>query len=950
MLRKVPRWAKIVAGALALYAALGFLLLPFVIRRQMEARLPPLLHRPVTVREVAFNPFDIALTVRGFSVREKDGSNFVSFEELKVDLAFLRLLTGKVRFEEISLTKPAIDVSLLPGGKLSFADLLEGPSEPKPKDEPPPAVSIERLRIDDGSVGVVDASRGAPVRLRVTPLSLHFDNFTTEPAQDSPYSFTARMDPDTTFSWKGELSINPLRSSGTVAIEKVALAAFAPYLSEATRLRLAGGFLSVRGKYRFDATRSPPVVQLEDGAVELAALRLDGPGARGPLVELEKLRTRGIRFDLAKRSAAVEEVALEGGHIRVRRDKDGAIELQRLAQPPAQEPATKQVAAAPAEQPFHTALQKFRIAGLRVEVEDLVPAAGARFELAPIDLAVGPLEWPTTAAIPLSLSVGINGQGAFTVKGAARPDGAAAVDLGLQRIALAWAQPYVSQSSNAQLRGGVLALEGHAKYAPGKPARSMFDGNVSLDGLSVFAPGVPKEILGFDRFALEKLSVALPPNDVRVGRVLLRGLRARVSKNEDRTSNVDALSKGPKKPPPPGEAEEKVAEKPAPAKAAPPTNDRYAAGAFVIENAAIEYADRSVAPAFSVRIAQLSGKAAPLSWPQMAKTRFDFSAKVDAAPWVLQGEVEPKGPKRADLNAVMTMKGWDLLPTTGYALKATGYPVQKGKFSLDMKYKILERKIEGENVVVIDQLTLGDHQDVKGATSLPVKLALAILTDRDGVLKVDLPVSGDLDDPSFSFGRMVWATVKNLLVKVATSPFALLGSLAGGNDDLSSVAFDPGSSDLARAEAEKLEKLGKLLLDRPALKVEIEGKVDSAADGAALRREKVEERITAGRPASAQGPVTTAEREALVRAEWTRARAAAGKPADAAALPTPQAMEAELVAAEALTPDDLAALASERAEEVQGKLLEVQGLTPERVFVTAPHPDGSTPAAVMALK
>ncbi|HUJ26586.1 MAG TPA: DUF748 domain-containing protein, partial [Myxococcales bacterium] len=735
MLGRIPRWARILAAIVAVYAALGFLLLPYVLRRQLELRLPPLLHRPVTVREVRFNPFDIALTVRGFSVREKDGTNFVSFEELKVDLAFLRLFTGKIRFEEISLQQPAIDVALLPGGKLNFSDLLEGPPSAKKSDEPPPTISIEKLRIDGGSLGVADLTRGEPVRLRLTPLSLHLDNFTTEPAKDSPYSFTARMDPSTVFSWQGEVSVSPLRSSGTIAIENISLASFAPYVADATRLRLAAGLLTLRGKYRFDATQVPMVFELDDGFAGLEGLRLDGPGDRGPLVQLAKLAVRGIRFDLAKRSAALGEVALDGGRVEVRREKDGAIELQKLTeQPPKSEPEPK-------SEPFHLALQAFRVSALRVDFDDLVPPGGARFNLSPIALAVGPLEWPTAKAIPFDVSVGVNEQGLFTVKGSARPDGAAEVDVGLQRIALAWGQPYVSQSSNAQLRGGVFTLDGHAKTTPGKPMRVAFNGGMSVDGLSVFAPGVQKEVIGFDRFAVEKIAATLPPNDVRIDRVLLRGLRARVLTNEDKSSNVGALSK-------------KSAE-PAPAAApagAKPSNDRYAVKALVIENGTVEYADHTVAPPFSVKISQIGGKAAPLAWPDPAKTHFDFSARVDAAPWILQGDVEPRGPRKADLNAIMTLKGWDLLPTSGYSLKGTGYPVQKGKFSLDLKYKVLDRKIDGENLVVIDQLTLGDHQDVEGATGLPVKLALAILTDRNGVLTVDLPVSGDLDDPSFSFG------------------------------------------------------------------------------------------------------------------------------------------------------------------------------------------------------
>src|SRR5215831_11475343 len=160
--RRAPRWTKIVAGVVVAWALFGFLLLPYVLHKQLEKRLPDLLHRQVSIREVRFNPFDIALTIRGFSVREKDGTNFVSFEELHVDLAFLRLLIGRIRFEEISLQKPQIDFALLKGGKLSFSDLLEGGPEKKPEpdsDRPPPAISIARLRIDAGRIGVTDLTQ-----------------------------------------------------------------------------------------------------------------------------------------------------------------------------------------------------------------------------------------------------------------------------------------------------------------------------------------------------------------------------------------------------------------------------------------------------------------------------------------------------------------------------------------------------------------------------------------------------------------------------------------------------------------------------------------------------------------------------------------------------------------------------------------------------------------------
>jgi hypothetical protein len=161
-----------------------------------------------------------------------------------------------------------------------------------------------------------------------------------------------------------------------------------------------------------------------------------------------------------------------------------------------------------------------------------------------------------------------------------------------------------------------------------------------------------------------------------------------------------------------------------------------------------------------------------------------------------------------------------------YSGKYAGYAIEKGKMSLFVKYKIENDQLTAENRVFLDQLTFGDPVDSPDATKLPVTLAVALLKNRNGEIDINLPISGSLNDPEFSVGGLVVKVIVNLLVKAVTSPFALLGSVFGGGEELSNVDFDFGQAVITPPAQPRLEKLAKALLDRPALRLDIEGRAD----------------------------------------------------------------------------------------------------------------------------
>jgi hypothetical protein len=219
-----------------------------------------------------------------------------------------------------------------------------------------------------------------------------------------------------------------------------------------------------------------------------------------------------------------------------------------------------------------------------------------------------------------------------------------------------------------------------------------------------------------------------------------------------------------------------------------------------------------------------------------------------------------------------------------------------------------------------------------------VKLALALLRDRKGVIALEVPVTGSLDDPDVHYGQLVWKVLLNVLGKVATSPFTALGNLFGGGADLSAVAFAPGSAQVDEAGRKVLAGLVKSLEERPDLGLELEGASDSAADGSVLRRASFDAKLRAkawtlegkvGAPSADYQP-TLGQRDAALRALHAAAFPVDPKAPKAPEPPLPE-MEARLLGQEQDDPEALRQLAEARADAVQAALLALNA-PKERVF------------------
>jgi hypothetical protein len=366
-------------------------------------------------------------------------------------------------------------------------------------------------------------------------------------------------------------------------------------------------------------------------------------------------------------------------------------------------------------------------------------------------------------------------------------------------------------------------------------------------------------------------------------------------------------------------------------------------GPVSLVNGKVLFSDFFIKPNYSADLSELTGKLSAFSSetpggePQLADLELRGKAEGTASLEVT-GKLNPLA-KPLALDITGKVRDLELPPLSPYSVKYAGHGIERGKLSMDVHYQVLPSgQLTASNRLVLNQLTFGEP--VAGApNSLPVKLAVALLANSQGVIDLDLPISGSLNDPQFSIGPVIFKIIVNLIGKAITAPFSLLASAFGGGAELSHVAFAPGSAVLTPEARQNLDKVAKALADRPALKITVTGTASLQDERDGLQRERLRQRVLAEKrrasPDSTE-PVSADEYPALLkevyrRTDMPKPRNLVGLAKD---LSVPE-MEALLVAHQGATEAQATELAQERGQAVRSYLV-AQKLPVERLFVAAP--------------
>ncbi len=830
------RWLIGISAAFVLFSVAGFFVLPPIIKAQAEKRLSAELGRTVTLGKVRVNPYLLSLALQDLDIREKDGrGSFLGWKRLYVRFDALPSLAGDWVLGNIELEGFHVGVVINPDGSFNFSDLLAKLAAPSSQTSAPPAkpprpIRVSRLVVTQARVDFSDHSRQHPFTTAIGPVSFTLAQFRTVGDRGAPYHFEAMTEAGERLAWTGTLSADPLKSQGEFALENIVLRKYTPYFEDKLSADLTDGKLTLSGRYEVSFDPRQRILRLSDGQVHLRDLQVNERTTGLHAIELSALDVTAVQADALAFKAAVGGIALAGGHLAVRREKDGSINL--LSMLPQAGPASA-APAAPAKLPDLT-VGEISLKDFKLDLDDQAAPRPARLSLSDLQASVKNVTLADGAVMPLQLSFTWAPGGTVQVAGTVtlRPGLAADLKTEVASLDVLPLSPYLEQFVNARIAQGSVSTTNAVRLtsAGGQPAVS-FAGDIKLEKVALVDGAASEELAGVSSLALIGLKISTAPQlGVSLAEVAVTGPYARVFVNADKSTNLAAVAQAGGPPSTPS--------KEGPASATPPP--KVEIGRVVLTGGDFSFSDRSVQPNVRIALSQFGGTISGLSSENLARADVDLKGTVDGVgPVSINGKLDLLGSSKfVDLR--IDVKNVDLVPLSPYTGKFAGYELARGKLLVDARFHLAGKAIDATNVVTLNQFTFGAVTNSPDATGLPVRLGVALLKDLDGKIVIDLPVQGSLDDPNFRIGKVVLRVIVNLLTKAAVSPFALVGSMfGGGGDELAFQEFSPGSSELQPTQLPKLDTLVKALTNRPGLSLGLEGSYDAAADTYALKQQKV---------------------------------------------------------------------------------------------------------------
>lgn len=715
-------------------------------------------------------------------------------------------------------------------------------------------VQIHTLDLQRSRLDYTDASDAVTTAVTLKNLHGSLVGLSTVPAPAATLVMAAQLNGGG-LGVTGKLDLAGARFDGRLALNTVVLAPLQSLAMPQLQARITKGKLDAHGQLQASWGKQVNL-HIEPAQLTISNMALQQDPSGATPVAWKSVKVKLNRFDLAARNAQVGTVAVKGLKLDVKRLRNGRLDLAALLAPATTPPSPTSNhtprATAPA---WHWQVDRLTLDDGNVAFVDLTANHPVPVDLHAdhyrVDALSSDLRQPLTVALTGEL-----GRGRYDVSGKVTLQPLVA-DLRVHTHSLDMAplQSLISVPLNVRIGSALLSLDGQFGYRDqdNADARISYRGTATLGRVRVQDKLTGDDFLRWHSLVATGLLVRLgegaPHADI--GGLALSDFYARVIINSSGRLNLqDVVATGA------GAAAVSVTRaesSSAPAATAATTpatglalgpRPEIRIGQITLARGQLNYTDNFIKPNYTANVTDLAGSIGAFGTREGSPAPLVLQGKLDEnSPVDINGSINPLTPV-AFLDIRAKAEDVELTHLSPYSGKYAGYPITGGVLNVDVHYMLDQRKLTADNHIFIEQLTFGDRITTPCASHLPVKLAVALLSNAQGQIDVHVPVSGSLDDPKFNMGGLIWHAFVNLIAHAATAPFRLLASIGGGkHPDLGYVEFAPGSVVLNDAALSRLTRLMKLLLQKPSLKLDITGRMDPAVDEKGLRAVMVDDLV-----------------------------------------------------------------------------------------------------------
>lgn len=907
----VKKMGLIASTLLLGYFALGAVAIGPLLKWGAEKFVTDKTGHSLQLESVKFDPLALELTLGKFQLNEPSGKLLLGFESLVVDLSASSLTSWAWTFDSIRLAKPHGLLALAKNGATNWAPFLAAfKGQPSNPAQTLPRLLVRQFELSQGRFDFADQSVQPTFQTSLTPLDVALADLSSLPDDKGNYQLSARTALGAQFQWRGELQLSPTRLNGDFSLKGIQLQQLEPYLKGRVPIATPQGTADISSKYSLRVDQQVEV-NLKQISAHVTDLRLRALDAKLPtlqlksldlldgqfnlqeqsasvqniklnnltlanpsqaLLQIDSLLLDAIKADLPVRRVAAERLQLKGGKLGVFRSAKGEIDWLKLfaditAQAPHLSPA-KPASSMTAAPGWSWQLGRAELTDWQIKASDETTTPSTNLTLHRINASASQLSQNLQAKVPLEVSFQVQQGGAFTLKGQLIPASAELdAQIKLSDLNLTPAQGYLGEKLHAKLASGLFSTAGQLRINE----QPTYHGNFSINNLLVNEADSNTRVLAWKTVSSNELALSMQA--LTLGEIKADGLGLKLVIDKDKSINLQRLLK---------QAAEQT---PATAPPVVPVSSaaantkpfKFAIDRIKLSATELDFSDQSLALPFATRIHRLRGTLDGIGSNLPAQLELDGSVDEYGLARAV-GQISLFEPKSmTDIKVIF--RNVEMNRLTPYSATFAGRQIKSGKLSLDLEYKINKGQLQGENKIVLNKLMLGERIESASATSLPLDLAIAILEDSDGIIDLELPVSGSLEDPQFSYGGLVWKAIVNVLGKIVLAPFRALGSLLGaGSEKFEHIAFEVGEARLLPPERDKLKQLAQTLTKRPNLVLTASTSWNPVSDRLALQENQIRRDIATllGRKLAADeepGPVSTAQsktQEALEKLYSTR--------------------------------------------------------------------------------
>ena len=749
-------------------------------------------------------------------------------------------MQSSVHIGTVTLDELFVDARRHSDGSLNFSRYLTSngkPNSPSKKSKEnakstPWNIAIDTIRLQKIHGSFDDATVVPHVVSKVNRLDVTVNRFVLNSAKPFDYGVYVSLNDTAACDMNGSVWQQPLKLKSTVACKNFDLTYYNPYIVQATQqqfkkfdLHLSSLGVDAKTQLQLWQEHNSTKLTTSQGEVVLHHLKLEKKSTHKKLIGFHKLGISGIAFDLSHQDLFVQNILLDKLGVFVKKDKNQKLNVADLVVAKSMKKAKK---TQHSNTRFHAHVKHLALQNGEVGFQDYSLDEKAKMKLSAINVEVQDVDTQKNSWFSYKVFMSVNHKGRISAKGKVRHTPLKQYGtLDIKNLALMDINPYIHQASYVTVEDGRISLHVKEHYQPSKKkADVVVQGRFGIDSLFVNNTLKNSLLFSLNKFRMKRFTLELLPNRFFAEEALLDSFFVDAVVDANKTINFAQLVKH--------DNVKKQTDDPA-AQPTKPLNAKIVK--LVVKNGSAKFADYSIPIPFQTDIHDLNGVVYVLSTMPGETTYVDIDGEVDKyGSTKLQGSLDSSNPKLyTDLD--FNFKNLALHSLSGYSASFAGYKINSGKLYLDLGYDIRNSQLQGSNSVIINKIVLGDEVEDENVTHLPLGFVIGLLEDNDGVIDLNLPVEGNLDEPDFKYGTLVWKTLGNLITKAVTAPFAVLGAAMGlDGDELSYIEFEPGRTVITPPQREKLDNIAKMMTKRPKISLEVPAVYAKELDIFALKR------------------------------------------------------------------------------------------------------------------